>query len=653
MLLPVRTEGEGPGNLNANHRPPFIRGDELSRALQHADMRVLLMVIYHLTGDETWLSPPFEPIRDARLIPDKSAGLSAEAQNRIRECALILLTNGSLKPAIRDPGNEQMTRLMSICLGERVPGEYALLTREEMGLISRDVAWRSQNARESAASRPVLIVGAGVSGIVLGVRLKRLGIPFTIVEQNDGVGGTWHVNRYPGCGVDTPNHAYSFSFGERYHWSRYFSQRAEIKDYLQRFVDEFQLSPHIRFRTKLKAATWNAEQQVWQAELSADGKAEVLLSSYLVSAIGQLSDPLLPRVAGANEYGGLQFHSAEWPSSLDLSDRDVAVIGTGASSMQIVPSIAGVARKVTVYQRTAQWARPIDGYGDIIDEGTQWLLQNVPFYAEWFRFTMFWRYGDGLHSLLHIDPDWPHGDRSINSGNDRHRLELTAYIRRKLAGRPDLVAKCIPSYPPFGKRILLDNKWYDTLLRPDVELVSQAVKGLAETGVVTTDGKKRPADVVVWATGFRLTEMAARLNITGAGGVTLAEAWDGDNPTAYLGVAVTGFPNFFCMLGPNSGLGHGGSTMLQSECQARYITSCIVESIESGATSLDVRRPVQDAYVSKVDAAHERMIWSHRAMTTYYRNRHGRVFSVMPWRIVDYWSMTRKADLTDYEFSFS
>ena len=261
---------------------------------------------------------------------------------------------------------------------------------------------------------------------------------------------------------------------------------------------------------------------------------------------------------------------------------------------------------------------------------------------------MFWRYGDGLLPFLRKDPDWPHPDRAVNKGNDRHRQELTDFILSELKDRPDLIEKCVPTYPPYGKRILLDNGWFRTLTKPHVELVTEPIDHFAPDGIVAADGTLRPADVIVISTGFKVTEMAARLNISGSGGKKLSDAWANDNPTAYLGLTVPDFPNFFCMLGPNAGPAHGGSVIFQSECQSRYITACLVDMIEHGLAAIDVRQDVHDQYVREVDVEHEQMIWTHPGMTTYYRNKQGRVFSAMPWRFVDYWRMTHNADLSQY-----
>ena len=633
-----------------------VSGHELDRpddqgrlraAVREADIRVLLMVLVHLTGDQTWLEPPFEPARDVRLIPDPGAGLPEAVQERVRSAAIQILSRPDLTPAIADPGNDLLLRMMSVCLGEAVAPEYAPMVREEMSLVSRDPEW-PRSRRGVRPRRTVVIIGAGVCGLALGVRLGRLGIPYTILDKNDEVGGTWYGNRYPGAGVDTPNHSYSYSFGPRYPWSRYFSPREEVHDYLDRIATEFGVRPNIRLETRLLRADWVEEDQHWRALVETRNGREVLTADFLVSAIGQLSDPSIPPIPGAEEFAGLIFHSAHWPAGLDLVGKRLAVIGTGATAMQLVPTVADQVADVTVFQRTAQWARPIPGYSEPIGEGAQWLLQHVPFYAEWFRFNMFWRYGDGLLPHLRRDPSWPHKDRSVNRVNDRHRDEMVSLIREELATRQDLVDKCIPPYPPYAKRILLDNGWYRTLLKPNVHLVTDRIERITPDSVRTADGVEHGADVIVLATGFRVTEMAARLGITGRDGLALADAWGNDDPRAFLGLTVPGFPNFFCMLGPNSGPAHGGSVMFQAECQARYITSCLVQLIAGDIGSAEVRQEAVDRYVEAVDAEHEQLIWTHPGVDNYYRNRHGRVFSVMPWRFVDYWAMSHDADLADY-----
>jgi 4-hydroxyacetophenone monooxygenase len=627
------------------------RALDLSSAIAEADIRCLLMVLVHMTGDQRWLEPPYRPKRDVRLIPDPDAGVPADIQDEIRAAVVMLFARGNARPVITDPGDELMLKMMRACLGENVAPEYAPLMREEMGFVPREARWSRRPPDQTLAQHHVLIVGAGVCAIALAVTLGHLGIPYTIVEKNAELGGTWYVNRYPGCGVDTPNHSYSYSFGSRNAWTRYFCQREELLDYLKKVAAEYGIREHLRLNTQLTSSRWDESRQRWVSTLKTGDGEETFESTVLVSAIGQLNDPSRAHFGDEEDFQGLILHSALWSDDIKLDGKRLAVIGTGATSMQLVPSIADRVASVTVFQRTAQWARPVQGYSDPITQGAQWLLAHLPFYVQWYRFNMFWRYGDGLLPFLRKDPAWPHPDRAVNKGNDRHREELTDFILSELKDRPDLIEKCVPTYPPYGKRILLDNGWFRTLTRPNVELVSDGIDRFTRDGILTVDGQERPFDVIVVATGFKVTEMAARLNITGRDGRTLREKWANDNPTAYLGLTVPDFPNLFCMLGPNSGPAHGGSVIFQSECQSRYISACLVEMIERGITAIDVRQDVHDDYVRKVDVEHEAMIWTHPGMTTYYRNKSGRVFSAMPWRFVDYWAMTHDADLDRYHLT--
>src|SRR5260370_32920985 len=301
---------------------------DLSSAIAEGDIRVLLMVLVHMTGDERWLEPPYKPRRDVRLIPDPQAGLPPKIQDEIRAAVLNLFANGEPKPVITDPGNELILRMMNATLGENVAPEYAPLMREEMGFIPRDARWTKRPPNEVLAQQHVLIVGAGVCAIALGVALGRRGIPYPIVEKNDELGGTWYVNRYPGCGVDTTNHSYSVSFGARNNWTRYFAQREELLDYLKKVALEHDVRGHIRFNTRLTSSRWDESKRRWISTLETSNGEENCESAALVSAIGQLNDPLPARFKGEEEFAGLMFHSARWSDDIKLDGKHVAVIGT-------------------------------------------------------------------------------------------------------------------------------------------------------------------------------------------------------------------------------------------------------------------------------------------------------------------------------------
>ncbi|MEM9744124.1 MAG: NAD(P)/FAD-dependent oxidoreductase [Pseudomonadota bacterium] len=616
-----------------------IDPDRLRDALEEADLRALLLTVYQLTGEEKWLT--LQPRRDTRILAPEDAGLSAAEQGELRAAAFDLLsTDAARTPVVADPSDDELHALMNLCLGEHMAPEYVPMMREELGLASRDVQWREE---PSKVRKRVLIVGAGVNGIALARQLQGLAIPFEIVEKNADVGGTWLENRYPGCGVDTPNHAYSFSFGAPFPWTSYFSRRDQILSYIKRTADDLGLRERIRFNTEVLACDWREERCCWSVHVRTPAGESTLEAEVLVSAIGHFNQPQVPAIAGLDRFGGQAFHTARWPEDLDLTGKRVAVVGTGASSMQLVSAIAEQVSELTIFQRTPQWARPIPRAREHIGAGAQWLMQTVPLYARWFRFLMFWRYGDGLLPFLRYDPAWPDAGRSLNRGNDKHRREMEAYIAEQLAERPELIEACTPRYPPYAKRMLIDFGWYRALNNDHVRLIPHGVERV-EGSTVVAGTERVEADVLVLATGFDMTSMASRLNVTGVNGDTLAARWAPDDPKAYLGMHVPGFPNFAMLLGPSSGLGHGGSAMFVAECQARYVARWIADLHERGLASADVTEAAYDRFVERVDREHADLIWTHPGMETYYRNSVGRVFSIMPWRLVDLWQMTRAVD---------
>jgi len=369
----------------------------------------------------------------------------------------------------------------------------------------------------------------------------------------------------------------------------------------------------------------------------------------VISATGQLNQPKIASIRGLEQFAGPTWHSARWRHDVPLEGKRIAVVGTGASAMQFLRSVAARAAKVTVFQRSPQWARPPQDYHGTVSHGERWLLENIPYYYPWYRFGLMWRFGDGLLPTVRRDPSWPHPERAMNYRNDRQRQQMTEYLLAQLEGRPDLVAKCLPDYPPYGKRILIDNGWYQALKRPNVELVTEAVDRIEADAVIAVDGSRHEVDAIILATGFEAARMLGSMTVLGRSGQPLAEAWTDDDPRAYLGITVPDYPNLFVTYGPNTGLAHGGSLIFVIECQVRYITTLLRDMIERSVDRLEVRRDVHDRYIEKVDAEHAELVWTHPGMNNWYRNRRGRVFGPMPFRLVDYWRFTREPDLDDFE----
>jgi 4-hydroxyacetophenone monooxygenase len=610
----------------------------LADAMEHANLPSLVAVLYQLTGDRRYLADPYRPTRSRGMEDNDPGGFPPEVQAEIKAAAVdaVLAWAGGRAPAVPAPTGDALLELIELAVGEQVPPEYEAMAAEDMGF----------HVPPSPTAPPsdfrVVVIGAGVSGMLAAIRLAEAGIDHVVLEKNADVGGTWLENAYPGAGVDTPSHLYSYSFAPK-RWSTHFGKRDEVLTYLRDVADAHDLRKVIRFDTEVASAVYH--DQRWTVT-TADG--ETLTADAVITAVGQLNRPKVPPLPGLDAFRGPLFHSARWPADLDVTGKRVAVVGTGASAMQIVPAIAERAGHVTVFQRSPQWAAPNDVYFAPIDGAASLLMEHVPFYRRWYRTRLSWNTGDRVHASLQKDPGWEHGDRSVNAVNDGHRRVFTRYVEHELAGREDLVAKALPRYPPFGKRMLLDNGWYAAIRRDDVDLATSPVAAITPTGVRAQDGTETAADVVVLCTGFEAQKLLWPLSIRGRDGRTIADAWGPDDADAHLGITVSGFPNLFLTGGPGTVLGHGGSYITVAECQVRYIVEALVGMIENRIGAVEVLPEVHADYAARHDAAHAAMIWTHPGMRNWYRNPAGRVVCALPWRIVDYWTMTRHVDWNEY-----
>ena len=551
------------------------------------------------------------------------------------------------------PSPELIREMMSFLVCEDVPEEYVPMLLEEMeldGVDAREVDL-SVGADERAAF-PVVVIGCGQSGLLAGIRLEEAGIPYTIIEKNAGVGGTWYENTYPGCRVDVGNHFYCYSFEPSDHWSQYFAQQPELARYFDDVMHRHGVEPHVRWETEVVAATWDDDAGTWTVRVrAADGTEDTLTARAVISAVGQLNRPNRPDIPGRDDFAGPSFHSAQWDHSVDLTGKRVALIGAGASGFQIAPAIAEQVEHLTVFQRTAQWMFPNPNYHEHVGPGVQWALRHLPFYGRWYRFLLFWPACDGGLAAARVDPGYDSSDgRAVSETNDFTRQMFTDWIVSQIGeDHPDLLAKVIPDYPATGKRTLQDNgSWLQTLTRPDVELVRTGIDHIEADAVVTEDGGRHEVDVIVYATGFQANRFLFPIEVVGRDGAVLAERW-GDRPSAYLGITVPGFPNLFCMYGPGTNLAHGGSLIFHSECQMRYITGCLDLLLSSGATAMEPRQDVHDAYYQRAQDELKGLVWSHPSIRhSWFKNPDGEIHVLSPWRLVDYWTWTQRPDPADY-----
>lgn len=623
---------------------------ELREAMVDTDPPVLLMSYAQLTGDREFIER-FRPF--IRKMRDFADNIPPELIDELHDRMVGLLCAGEpISP--KALSREMVTAMMTICVGEPVPEEYMPMLLGELGIEPSDAAQEFK----SVAAGPgfpegfrVAIIGAGLSGICAAVQLKRASIEFEVFEKNDSVGGTWWENRYPGCGVDTTNHWYSYSFFINPDWTRHFVKRDELLGYLQDCVQQFGVEDRIRLSTRVTSAGFNRESADWTiATEGASGKSTKTFNA-VICAVGQLNNPAIPDIAGLDSFAGRALHSSRWLNDMDLAGKRVAMIGTGATGTQLAPAIAGDVAHLDIFQRSAHWVTGRANYEKLVEPGKKWALRNIPYYARWYRFQLTWAYGDALYGALQIDPDWDVSRHSISQSSEDVRKMWDSYLEQSLADRPDLLAKSRPNFPPYGKRPLFDNRWFETLKRPNVSLVQEPIDHIEPEGIVTDDGAMHPTDIIVFATGFHASRMVYSVDIEGLDGKRLSQVWDEDNPRAYVGSTVPGFPNFFLLYGPNTNLAHGGSIAFVAERQVGYALRCLTELKRRDFAFMDVLPEAYEHYNDQVDARHAQMVWSVEDIDTWYKNRKGRVTTNSPWSLLTFWQKTQKVVGKDYSFS--
>jgi cation diffusion facilitator CzcD-associated flavoprotein CzcO len=455
----------------------------------------------------------------------------------------------------------------------------------------------------------VAIAGAGFAGIGLGIRLRQQGeTDFVVLERSHEVGGVWRDNSYPGCACDVPSHLYSYSFAPNPGWSRTYSPQAEILDYLRRCARDFGVMPHIRFGHELLGARWDDAAGRWELQTSRGP----LTAQFLVAAQGGLSEPRLPDIPGVESFAGPAFHSARWDHTVDMHGRTVAVVGTGASAIQLVPRIQRQAERVIVFQRTPPWVMP---HRDRRIRGWEHrLYRAVPAAQRLVREAVY--LGHETFVLGFMAGSLPVGERISR----RH-------LARSVAD-PELRRRLTPSYRMGCKRILPSNQWYPTLARPNVEVVTEPITEIHPHGLATAGGAEHRADTIVFATGFSVTEMAIGARVRGRDGRSLDDVWQG-SPQAHLGTTVAGFPNLFLLTGPNTGLGHTSMVVIM-EAQFGYLLDMFEHMRQRGAGTVEVRAEVQARFNAEVQRRLAGTVWNTGGCSSWYFDRNGRNSTLWP-----------------------
>ncbi len=636
---------------------PFSDDDATVEAmLAEVSVPTLMCSMVHITGDPSWIRDP--AIAPAGLFLNEYQGFMspealAEARARALPHVLAFRDGGCVLPA--PPDAELVAEMMSFLACAQVPDEVLPMMLAELNLDGRHapgVIDVSDLPAETVADFKVVVIGCGQSGLLAGIRLAQAGIDFTIVEKNSGPGGTWFQNCYPGARVDVGSHFYCYSFEPADHWSEYFSRQPELAQYFADVMDRHGIAERVRFDTEVTAAAFDEASGVWTVEIrGADGSVEQLGARALISAVGSLNRPLLPDIEGIDDFAGPSFHSICWDHTVDYRDKRVALIGAGATGFQIAPTIADDVAQLTVFQRTAQWMFPNPNYHEPVPEGMKWAIRHLPYFGRWFRFLILWP-GAGVDlSGPRIDPDWDDSDGlAVSERNLATRRFFLGFMADQIGDDPELLAKVTPDYPATGKRTLQDNgSWLRCLRKPNVELVRTGIERITADGVRTVDGRQRPADIIVFATGFRHNDYLWPMEIRGRGGLALNDFW-GDEPGALYGITVPGFPNLFCMYGPGTNLASGGSLIFHSECQISYIMGCVEKMLRDGVTAMEPTRQAYDDYNARLRHEIGQMVWSHWSIEhSHYKNAKGDVHTLSPWPLHVYRQWTLAPDFDDYD----
>ncbi|MET7769964.1 NAD(P)/FAD-dependent oxidoreductase [Nocardia sp. NPDC005366] len=635
------------------------RKAQLDNAIAVCDPAALLMSMVHVTGDTALLDEfgarlsivepgihyrtGIRPVTPPGTYPDDVA-------EDIRARARRILTPDPVAE-LGVPDGELFNRMATVCTSEWVDAEFTPILLEQSG-FTKDRRHVPVTVTPPADFE-VIVIGAGIVGVNAGIKLGEAGFGFTIFEERDDIGGTWFRNTYPGAAVDTPSHYYSYSFELNPNWTKYYPTGPEYQRYLLDVVEKYRLRDHIRFGTRVRSATWLERENRW--EVVTEDRAGTVVrhrARAVVTALGMLNAANIPDVEGMDTFAGSIVHTAEWDADLDLRGKRVVVLGTGCTSVQVVASIVDEVDALDVVVRSPHWLVPEKAVGGDVTEGEKWALTHLPFYDRWFRLRAYWFASDNLYPMPRIDKEWAATHLSASPANDMALRTAQEYLLASFPDRPDLIEKLTPDFRPYAKRIVKDPGFFAALNRDHVTLHRASFDRVTPEGVVTTEGAFIPADVIILATGFEL-QFTTAIDIAGRDGRTLAQVWkDGDDPRAYLGVQVAGFPNLFITAGPNSAPNHGAGHNILSEEHVHYVMECLQYLLENDYAAMDVRQDVLDEYNRKVDEALDDTVWVHPGaeINGYYRNSSGRAIVPCPWRLVDYWTMLREPDPEDLTF---
>lgn len=623
----------------------------IERAVECADTNALRMALYQATRDAeiAAITPErvFGPTTDAIVFSDEDTAL-------IRAKAVEYLLSEPDESALPVPSRDEIVELLEMAEA-RTLGPDDLIMRHKLPAFS-DLPYQAQWHGEKVIPEGyhVAIVGAGFAGIAMGVQLANLGVPFTIYERRVEVGGVWSINTYPNVRVDTVSFTYEYAFEKKYPWTEYFARQSDVRAYIDHVAHKYGVYEHIRFGSDITQARFDEPTQRWTLTVQGEESVTEVEANVVVAASGVFATPRELSVEGVSDFTGQIVHTARWNEDVEYAGKKVAVIGNGSTGVQLLSKIAEKAESVTVYQRTPQWISPRTNYGVPISDELQWLIQKMPFYWNWNKYVAGLATID-LRNVLMPDAEWIANGGQISKRNDMLREILVGYISAQVDGRQDLIDKLVPDYPPMTRRPVVDNNWYASLTRNNVELVTTPIARMTDTAIVTSDGEARETELVIAAVGFQTEKYIWPTQYFGLGGVTLEDVWTAQGAQAHLGMTVPGFPNMFMLYGPNSQpVASGAGLPVWFEVWTGYIAECIVGMLEKGRASMVIRKDAFDEYNEQLHEEAKKLIYlmPNSAMEkNYYVNEFGRLQMNAPWNGEKYYELCEKPDESHYDFT--
>ena len=622
---------------------------EIEENVAAADAILLRGLLYLLNGDETVAAIP-QSTSDGDFRGPLPAITESDHVADLRRRTVEWLK------AHRDAGGPRVTlarqrlpRAMELGIGVSIPKAELGMWIEQMAIdpMARSFQWSHGREPTEAQKQDflVLVIGAGMAGLNAAMQLKTAGIPYLVLEKNNGVGGTWHENRYPGARVDTSSRNYFHIFAKDYPCPGPYCPQAVNQGYFDWVADSFELRSDILFETEVTSIIWDEKSGTYRVSATGPDGAQSLSVNAIISGVGFLNRPNIPEIAGADAFNGPIVHTARWPDDLDLNGKRVAVIGSGATSYQMVPELAKKVSNLTLFQRAPSWCFEMPGYLSPYPKEINWLDRNLPFYSSFSRLQVSWVMNpDAMMALVEADPDFEHS-HAVSESNKAAFDRSLEFMRRKMPGREDLVEKMLPKAPPYSSRPVLvdsDDNIYDALMLDHVDLVTEPIERLTPAGIRTDDGKERAFDIIVYATGFKANDFLWPIELIGREGQSLADLWAKDGARAYLGTMIPGFPNLFMIYGPNMNPFFNGLGVVEMEEMAtRFAMKCIGALIRGNSRLVDVTKEAYEKFNAELDRREATKIYADERVTNYYKNDHGRSAVNCPFDVRLLWDWWR------------